>query len=238
MHTCTHTYMQSQPTPTLTCGSTPWRLPTHRVIQTSTLATTTKCKSSRGQSNLPLGGDAWHPPQQVRHLPVNWCKHHQNLTVCVLLRVCASPPCLWMCELTKQTAKCKLHFFPISFGLRLRHPTWKSNPQKLGAHVCAVRVSVCEYVSDVCACPVCCKPTQTIRTGLCVYTHAHIHTHFGGIVIATLNESPVPASAYPLCPPTHTRSKYFARLKRTQWNPTYTHRDTPQNQIKRLRNAN
>lgn len=135
-----------------------------------------------------------------------------------------------------QNANCT--FFPFHLACDWGTLHEKATPKNFGAHVCAVRVSVCEYVSDVCACPVCCKPTQTIRTGLCVYTHAHIHTHFGGIVIATLNESPVPASAYPLCPPTHTRSKYFARLKRTQWNPTYIHRDTPQNQIKRLRNAN
>lgn len=107
---------------------------------------------------------------------------------------------------------------------------------------------VSEWVREWVTCVL--TPTQTIRTGLCVYTHVHTcrqagkralarthtlkHTRlFWHIVIATLNESPIarfssPTHATPT--PTPTRSISFTRLKRTQWKyphaRTHAHRHT------------
>lgn len=178
MHTHTHTHMYShtcvQCAPYGDCWHTGWP-------KTATTA------SKRSHCVLPMRGNSPPPPLPLGCLlsPRNRCDIFRSTSassslfalVCVLLRASASV-CVWVSWQNKPQMQIALFSFHIS-STAIEAPCSKKQPPKNLGGPCVwsmcVHVSewVSERVSDVCACSMLCKPTQTIRTGLCVYTHAH-----------------------------------------------------------------
>lgn len=125
---------------------TPWRL--HRVIQAATTA------SEGSHCVLPMRGNCRR--RQAAAAPATGAtssgqlvQTHRYLRLCA--RYCVPVRlyvCLYVCELTKQTANANCTFsFHIS-AAAIEAPYIKNQPpKKLGAHVCAACVCVCMCMS-------------------------------------------------------------------------------------------
>lgn len=195
--------MQSHP-PTLTCGSTPWRLSTHRVIQTSTLATTTKCKSSRGQSNLPLGGDACYPRNRCdifRSTGVSIIRIWLCACCCVSVRLLPVYGCVsWQNK--PQNANCTFFSFHFACDWGTLHE--KATPKNLGPMcVQSVWVSASMWVTYVLTLCAVSQHKQLAQD----YVYTHMHTFTPILAYCYSNIEWKPRSRFSLPPlPTHTHT--------------------------------